>query len=261
MSARSQARVNYDVIAPLYDNQPFRSKTVDPYLMAFVHRDFAKSPSPLTILDMGCGTGNQLVANQRALRAGVWVGLDLFQGMLRQAQAKTRDIGWIQADCVQPPLADQRFDFITHQFALHHVQDKATVMHAVYRLLKPGGRFVMTNIAPQEMPDWLYYQYFPAAFAIDSQDFLPKETLLELMHQAGFCSVTMDVEPMTYEQDLHDFLATVRRRDTCSQLLTISDADYHTGIRKLEHDLETAGSQGRRVHTSVCLLTLCGDKP
>jgi SAM-dependent methyltransferase len=210
---------------------------------------------------MGCGTGNQLVANQSDLGKGVWmVGLDLFLGMLHQAQAKTREIAWVQADASKPPFADQSFDFITNQFAFHHVQDKEVMLHAVYRLLRRGGRFVMTNISPWDMPDWLYYTYFPTAFAIDCCDFLPKEALVELMHQAGFHQITLALEALSYEQDLRKFFATVCRRDTCSQLLTISNAAYQAGLRQLAKEIEAAGHRTIRVHTQMYLLTLCGDK-
>ncbi len=214
----------------------------------------------MAILDMGCGTGNQLIANRDDLGAGLWVGLDLSQGMLRQARAKAPGLVWLQADSARPPFADQCFDFITNQFALHHVQDKAAMLHAVFRLLRRDGRFVMTNICPREMPDWLYYRYFPAAFSRDLQDFLPKETLCELMRRAGFRNITMDVTPITYEQDLHAFLATVRRRDTCSQLLAISEADYQAGLHTLERELAEAGHDNRCVPDRVSLLTLCGGK-
>src|SRR5713101_385174 len=54
-------RVNYDLIAHLFDKGPYRAKSVDPELLAFMaHRTVSDL---LSILDIGCGTGNQLVAN------------------------------------------------------------------------------------------------------------------------------------------------------------------------------------------------------
>jgi 2-polyprenyl-3-methyl-5-hydroxy-6-metoxy-1,4-benzoquinol methylase len=53
-------RVHYDAIAHLYDRQPYRGKTVDPELLAFVAQ---RAPvAALSILDVGCGTGNQVEA-------------------------------------------------------------------------------------------------------------------------------------------------------------------------------------------------------
>lgn len=256
----SAPRVDYDAIAPRYDRQPYRSKEADQHLIAFVQQHASRPMSALTVLDIGCGTGSQLVANQHYFAAAVYIGLDLFHGMLQQGREKTREIGWVQGDGAQPPFADGSFDFITNQFAFHHVQDKAAMIHAVYHLLKPGGRFVMTNICPREMPEWLYYHYFPTAFEIDCQDFLPKEQLVELMHQAGFSDTALEIEFLSYTQELHEFVATVRRRDTCSQLLTISDAAYHAGLSQLEYELESAGSRNPQVHVHMCLLTLSGNK-
>ena len=256
----SQSRVNYDLIAPRYDRQPYRDKIVDPELITFLQSSMIEPHGKVAMLDIACGTGNQLVANEAVLGSGVRVGLDLFWGMLRQAQPKMRRINWVQADGAHPPFADQSFDFISHQFAFHHVSDKAGMMQATYRLLKPGGRLVMKNLAPHDMPDWIYYQYFPAAFDMDRQDFLSREALLELAHQVGFRPVAIEIENMTFEQDLGELVDTVRRRDTCSQLLTISDADYQAGMQQLERELEAAGGRSRRVPVHMSLLTLRGDR-
>jgi len=48
-------RVNYDAIAHLFDRQPYRAKAVDPELLSFIRRRGADN---LSILDIGCGTGN-----------------------------------------------------------------------------------------------------------------------------------------------------------------------------------------------------------
>ena len=65
-------RVNYDTIAHLYDTQPYRAKTVDPELVAFLEQ--CGPAETLSILDVGCGTGNQLVANRAMLPHARLVG-------------------------------------------------------------------------------------------------------------------------------------------------------------------------------------------
>jgi hypothetical protein len=49
-------RVNYDTIAYLYDTQPYRAKTIDPELLTWLGQ--RGSAETLSILDVGCGTGN-----------------------------------------------------------------------------------------------------------------------------------------------------------------------------------------------------------
>ena len=156
-------RVDYDAIAPLYDGQPYRAKTVDPELTPFIGQ------RARAFLDIGCGTGNQLVAIRTATPGAMLVGVDGSLGMLQQARAKQADIFWVQADAASLPFAGRDFDFISCQLAFHHFGDKVGALRAAFQVLRPGGRFVMRNLCPQLSPDWLYYEYFPEAQTVDSR--------------------------------------------------------------------------------------------
>ena len=113
-------RTNYDEIAHLYDAQSVRQKDADLNLAAYLRQNPDKRVS-LAVLDMGCGTGWQQAANGTLLPDARLVGLDLFLGMLRQAQLKNSDLFWVQADNSQPPFPDNSFDYISNQFSFHHV--------------------------------------------------------------------------------------------------------------------------------------------
>src|SRR5215471_673781 len=250
-------RVDYDAIAHLYDTQPFRTKTVDPELMAFLGQ--RGTATPLAILDIGCGTGYQLVANRAIVPQAQCVGLDRSLGMLRQARSKAPDIAWVQADGAALPFQNQSFDFVTCQYALHHIQDKADMLRAVFRVLRHRGRLVLHNLCPQECADWLYYAYFPEAYAIDLEDFWPPDAVVAVMRAAGFVAVTVERQHLRYEQNLRVWLETVRRRDTCSQLLTIPDPAYEAGVRRLEHELAAGNAPLVRMD-HLCFVTIRGEK-
>jgi ubiquinone/menaquinone biosynthesis C-methylase UbiE len=221
MTMRTTPCINYDAIAHLFDGQPFRGKTVDPELVTFMaQRACSNRPS---ILDIACGTGSQLVANHSVVPDARLVGLDRSLGMLRQAQTKLGDIAWVQADAAMLPFQPECFDFISCQFAFHHILDKSLTLRAVIEVLRRGGRFVMRNLCPQECPDWLYYEYFPQAHTIDLEDFWPPEAIVTTMEAIGFARVTVELEHLRFEQDLCVWLDAVRRRDSNSQLMTISD--------------------------------------
>jgi SAM-dependent methyltransferase len=254
---RTTRRVDYDAIAHLYDGQAHRAKAVDAELAMFVaQRAF---PDRLSILDIACGTGNQLVANRSIVPEARLVGLDRSFEMLRRAQAKRSDIAWLQADGAMLPFQPESFDFISCQFGFHHVPDKAGMLCAVFDVLRQDGHFAMRNLCPQEHPDWLCYDYFPESHALDLEDFWPIETIVATMEKIGFAALTIEHEHLRFEQDMRVWLDTVRRRDTNSQLLAISDRAYEAGLRRLERELADDGA--RKVRTDhLCLITIRGDR-
>ena len=130
-------RVDYDKIAPLWDSQPYRSKSFDPQFVAFLEERAARTL--LRVLDIGCGTGNQLIANRAAVPNALMTGVDQSIGMLAEARRKAPDIAWVRADAAPLPFAAGSFDFIGCQFAFHHFGDKAGMLAETLRLLRPGA--------------------------------------------------------------------------------------------------------------------------
>ena len=200
-----------------------------------------------------------MIANQPVLPSARLVGLDRSLGMLRQARPKARDITWVQADALALPFPTESFDFISCQFALHHIQDKIGMLRETFRVLRGSGRFVLRNLCPQECGDWLYYIYFPDARRIDLEDFWPPETIMAEMNASGFGAITVEREHLNFEQDLRVWFDTVRRRDTCSQLLAITDTAYQAGLSRLTRELADQSDPLLR-HDHLCLVTIRGEK-
>lgn len=251
------ARVDYDAIAHLYDTQPHRARAADPELLAFVEARRTTGPA---VLDIGCGTGNQLIADRAALPGARCCGLDRSLGMLRQARAKATSIAWVQGDAAALPFAAASFDFVCCQFAFHHVADKAGMLRAVIRVLRPRGRLVIRNMCAQESTAWLYYRYFPEAQRVDLRDFWPPDKILRTMEVAGFVGLFAAYRHLRFEQELRAWLAVLRRRDTCSQLQAISDRAYRAGGERLERDIADPGGP-RSLPDRLCLLTIGGAAP
>lgn len=254
---RPAPRVDYDAIAHLYDAQPYRARAVDPELLAFVRQ---RDAADLAVLDIACGTGSQLIANRGALPNVWYAGLDRSHGMLREARRKTPQIAWVQADGAALPFAAGSFDFVYSQFAFHHIGDKAEMLRAAFRVLRPHGRFVLHNMCPQQSGDWLYYEYFPEARIVDLEDFWPPDTVLKSMKEVGFVDVEAAYRHVHWEQDMTAWLDIIRRRDTCSQLQAISEAAYQAGVERLEREVaDRRTPNSRRDH--LCLVTIRGMVP
>jgi ubiquinone/menaquinone biosynthesis C-methylase UbiE len=258
MASRDQQRVNYDRIAARYDCERYRSKELDPDLLDFLAQRGDRDPAEMALLDIGCGTGSQLVADRAHVTEMRMVGLDLFAGMLRQARLKSNDIHWVQGNGACLPFAAASFDLVTSQFSFHHVQDKRAMLSQVCRVLRPGGRFVMTNICPREMRGWAIYRYFPAAWQRDMQDFAPREEIAAWMQAVGFARVRISLQRFRPEEDL-DALARATRPRVTSQLVALTDAEYRCGMRQIEQESHRAETGERTISSEWCLLRIVGD--
>jgi ubiquinone/menaquinone biosynthesis C-methylase UbiE len=251
-------RVNYNEIAELYD-EPLRDHPVDPNLFDFLRTRPEIPASKVCVLDVGCGTGKQLTANRAQFSDMPMVGLDLFKGMLKVARRRCLTVAWVNGDGAVLPFHENSFDYVCNQFSYPHVSEKEKMFQEVYRVLKPGGRFVLTNIDPWSMPNWIIYSYFPSAREQDYHDFLPVDRLIASLHKAGFIHVQYQLNHKTEGQELSEFFRYASQRYRASQFMVIPDNDYKAGIRRLAQMM--ADGRKQKLDSEFCLMTMIGDKP
>lgn len=250
-------RVDYDAIAHLYD-EPFRDHVADPLLAEGLARRAGRAPPDVAVLDIGCGTGKQVAANRTVHPDFVHVGLDRFAAMLRRAKARCASAHWVQGDGAQLPFRDASFDHVTTQYSYQHVRDPERLVAGARRILRPGGRFVMTNIDPWGMEDWAVYRYFPESLELDHADFVPVERFVGLMKDAGFDEIAAERSRTTQSTDLREVLAFADARHRSSQFLAISDDAYEAGIRRLREEVARAGDEPLPLESGFCLVTVRG---
>ena len=99
--------------------------------------------TPATVLDAGCGTGRVGIELQRAGWTGELIGVDISTGMLERAAGRGYD-RLIEASLHAVPLADGTVDAVisTGVFTHGHVNHEA--FPELIRLVRPGGRIVIT---------------------------------------------------------------------------------------------------------------------
>jgi len=254
-----QQRVDYDRIAHLYD-EPLRDHAVDASLRRFLDERQELAPSRLAILDVGCGTGKQLAADHHHLpEVQLMAGLDLSHAMLLQAQKRCPSVLWVQGEAARLPLRADSFDYVTSQFSYHHVRDRRGMIARVFQVLKPGGRFVMTNLDPWSMPAWFVYTYFPAAWTRDAHDFLPAQEFAAMLEREGFSNLQIGRQHRREQVTLGAALGYALDRFRTSQLVAIDDDAYRLGVDAIRKDIEACGAQAS-IDSELCLVTISGDK-
>ena len=101
---------------------------------------------PGRALDAACGTGRHA---QRLCELGHdVVGVDTSPEMLARAAANAPSAAFIRADLREVPAADARFDLVICGLALSHLDDIAPALRELARVLRPGGRMVISVLHP-----------------------------------------------------------------------------------------------------------------
>jgi demethylmenaquinone methyltransferase/2-methoxy-6-polyprenyl-1,4-benzoquinol methylase len=105
-------------------------------------------------LDVATGTGKLALAAAAAVGpAGEVVGLDASGRMLDRARAavarapRGAPIRWVEGDATAMPFDDATFDAVTIGFGLRNLPDPAAGLRELARVLRPGGRLVVLEIA------------------------------------------------------------------------------------------------------------------
>jgi arsenite methyltransferase len=105
-----------------------------------------------TVLDLGSGPGLDAFLAARAVGAhGGVIGVDMTHEMLERARATARKVGFTQVEFREGrleklPVADGSVDAVTSNCVINLVPDKAAVFGEVARVLRAGGRLVISDI-------------------------------------------------------------------------------------------------------------------
>jgi tRNA (cmo5U34)-methyltransferase len=194
-----------------------QTATIDAPLAMELITEAALAVTPLIarVLDIGCGAGNNAIKLLRAYAGSFDCDLnDLSRPMLdRAAQRVSREtkgkVSLIQGDFRTANLVDGGYDVILAAAVLHHLRDDQDWLEAfgkIFRLLKPGGSFWVTDLVSHENHRvhqlmWRRYGGYLEASGGEAYknkvfDYIDKEDSprpvtfqLELMRKVGFKSV------------------------------------------------------------------------
>jgi ubiquinone/menaquinone biosynthesis C-methylase UbiE len=108
------------------------------------------------LLDIGTGTGR--VLELLAPRVRQALGVDASKAMLALARARLSAPGLAHcavrlADMYRLPLADRSFDTVVLQMVLHHAEDPAGAVREATRVLSPGGKLLVIDLAEHGQTD------------------------------------------------------------------------------------------------------------
>lgn len=156
-------------------------------------------------VDLGCGRGRDaLHLAGRVGPTGRVYGLDASPKMIAAARERAAEQGVTHVTFLECPLEalalpDASADWVVSNCALNHASDKARVWREIHRVLKPGGRFVVSDIYAVE-PIAGAYRNDPAAVAECWAGAETKPEYLAHVAGAGFDDVAVQSERAPYRK-------------------------------------------------------------
>ncbi|MGO9413114.1 MAG: methyltransferase domain-containing protein [Spirochaetia bacterium] len=164
---------------------------------------YGKAKAGEVCVDLGSGQGRDVLRMAGEVGdQGHAYGIDASEGMLKKARASAERLGvanasFIQADLQHLPLESGSVDLVISNCTINHAPDKQAVWNEIYRILAPGGRFVVSDIyATQEVP--AKYAEDPAAVAECWAGAVTREEYFSQLARAGFDGVEVREESEPY---------------------------------------------------------------
>ena len=164
-----------------------------------------------TVLDLGSGGGiDVLLSAKRVSPGGKAYGLDMTDEMLalaRQNQAKSgiSNVEFLKGEIENIPLPDNSVDVIISNCVINLSADKDRVLREAFRVLKPGGRFAVSDVVTRGEIDPEIRRSVLAwvgciAGALDENDYRSK------LKAAGFSGVDVEPTRIYRAEDAREFL-------------------------------------------------------
>jgi ubiquinone/menaquinone biosynthesis C-methylase UbiE len=141
------SKEGYDLAAATYDKK-------EKYLNSFEQSKLLPllgDCQDKKILDVGAGTGR--LAVELAKKGALVTALDVSEAMLEVLQRKNKKIETVIGDGERLPFEDNSFDYIVAAFFIVHLKDPTRFFDEAYRVVKPDGKLIVTNINQKEAPE------------------------------------------------------------------------------------------------------------
>ncbi len=186
-----------------------------------------------SVLEIGCGTGNYILAIHRATGCQGW-GVEPSAQMIHQARRRSETICFVEGKAEAPGLPDDRFDLIYTVDVIHHVEDRQQHLREAWRMLRPGGKLCTVTdsgwIIRRRKP---LASYFPETVQVDLKRYPSISGLRKMMASAGFEHIHGKTVSFPYELES----AQAFRDQVFSCLRLIPVESFRKGLDRMEEDL------------------------
>ena len=189
----------YNIMTDDYSDLQGYNQEADLGLGCGLPTQFAKIQPGDTVIDLGSGAGNDcFVARHETGESGKVIGIDFTEAMIKKARANAEKLGYNnvefrQGDIDDMPVSDSVADVVVSNCVLNLVPDKQKVISEIFRVLKPGGHFSISDIVlVGDLPEALREDAEMYAGCVAGA--IQKEEYLRFVQEAGFENISLQKE-------------------------------------------------------------------
>jgi arsenite methyltransferase len=206
--------VDYSVFSESYDSLQGYNPDADLGLGCGLPTEFAKIKKGDTVIDLGSGAGNDcFVARAITGETGKVIGIDMTGAMVDKARENAEKLGFNNVEfrlgeIEKMPISANIADVAVSNCVLNLVPDKRKAFAEVYRILKPGGHFSISDVVLEgELPESVIRAGELYAGCISGA--MQKQEYLEVIREAGFVNITVQKDRAIKVPDdiLKDYLS------------------------------------------------------
>ena len=185
--------------------------------------NYAEPQTGEVCVDLGSGRGTDVLRMADSVgETGFVYGVDISDGMLEKARHnaekfKVSNVSFVRSELEKLDLPDKTADLVISNCTLNHAGDKQAVWNEIHRILKKGGRFVISDIyATKPIAD--EYRNDPVAVAECWAGSVTRAEYMEHLEKAGFSSVEIIEESAPYAKGKAEVASftIAGKRDACA---------------------------------------------
>lgn len=198
----------YNIMSDDYTTLPGYVADADLGLGCGLPTEFAKIKEGDVVVDLGSGAGNDcFVARKFAGASGKVIGIDFTPAMIDKARNNAEKMGFNNVefrmgDIEAMPITSNVADVVVSNCVLNLVPNKNAVIKDVFRVLKPGGHFSISDVVlVGNLPNGLKNDAEMYAGCVSGA--IQKQVYLELIEANGFKNITVQKEkPIVIPNDI-----------------------------------------------------------
>jgi arsenite methyltransferase len=198
----------YNIMSEEYDTLKGYNPDADLGLGCGLPTQFANIEPGDVVIDLGSGAGNDsFIARAETGADGKVIGIDFTPAMIEKARINAEKLGFHnvefrQGDIENMPVSNDVADVVVSNCVLNLVPNKKAVFKDIFRVLKPGGHFSISDVVlVGELPEALQKDAEMYAGCVSGA--IQKDDYLNLIKESGFEKITLQKEkPIVIPDDI-----------------------------------------------------------